>query len=63
MKRVLVLAVSLIASATAYGHYSFSAEFDAEKYISVTGMVSGVRYRNPHVQYFLDVELDGQVTR
>ena len=63
MKRVFVLTVSLIASATAYGHHSFSAEFDAEKYISVTGTVSEVRYRNPHVQYFLDVDSDGQVTQ
>ena len=63
MKRVFALAVSLIASATAYGHHSFSAEFDAEKYISVTGTVAEVRYRNPHVQYFLDVDSDGQVTQ
>jgi len=62
MKKVLVCVISVIASAAAYGHHSFSAEFDANKFISVTGTVTEVRFRNPHIQYFLDVETEGQMT-
>jgi len=63
MKRFVVLALSLTASVVAQGHHSFSAEFDSEKVVTVTGTVSEVRFRNPHVQYFLDVDADGDVAR
>ncbi len=61
MKNFLTFALSLIMSATAYGHHSFSAEFDAEKFIAVTGTVTEIRFRNPHIQYFLDVDTDGKI--
>lgn len=63
MKKVFMLAISLLASTNAYAHHSFSAEFDGDKVISVTGTVTEVRFRNPHVQYFLDVNTDGEVAR
>lgn len=62
MKRVFVLALSLFSSVIAHGHHSFSAEFDGDKTITVTGTVSEVRFRNPHVQYLLEVDTDGEVT-
>ncbi|NOX68077.1 MAG: hypothetical protein GXP15_02735 [Gammaproteobacteria bacterium] len=63
MKKVLTLVISLAASVSAYGHHSFSAEFDANKFIAVTGTVTEVRFRNPHIQYFLDVDTDGQTNQ
>jgi hypothetical protein len=63
MHRVFVSAILLSASLVANGHHSFSAEFDSEKLVTVTGTVSEVRYRNPHVQYFIDVDKDSETTR
>jgi uncharacterized protein DUF6152 len=60
MKRLFALAILLTASTAVLGHHSFSVEFDAGKFISVTGTVSEIRFRNPHTQYFLDVVAEGQ---
>ena len=37
-------------------HHSFAAEFDANLTISVSGAIVEVRYRNPHVQYFIETD-------
>lgn len=39
-----------------HAHHSFAAEFDADSTISVEGNIVEVRYRNPHVQYFIDTD-------
>ena len=38
-----------------FAHHSFSAEYDSEQPISVTGVVTKVQWQNPHVWFFLDV--------
>lgn len=63
MRVVFMLVISLFASSNTYAHHSFSAEFDGDKIISVTGTVTEVRFRNPHVQYILDVETDGKTVQ
>jgi hypothetical protein len=63
MKRVATLAISLFSCAVAQAHHSFSAEFDSDKVVTVTGTVSEVRFRNPHVQYFIDVDTEGELKR
>jgi len=61
--RIMLLVFSLISSVVAHGHHSFSAEFDADKMVTVSGTVSEVRFRNPHVQYFLEVNNEGDTAR
>ena len=39
-------------------HHSFSAEFDATKSITLTGVVTKVDWANPHVYFFVDVKDD-----
>jgi hypothetical protein len=39
-------------------HHSFSAQFDAEKPIKLTGTVTKVQWRNPHAWFYIDVEDD-----
>ena len=60
--RLALAAVALLAQASASGHHSFAAEFTAEGPITITGTVTEVWFRNPHVRYYIDVTLeDGTV--
>ncbi len=43
----------LVVQASA--HHSFSAEFDANLTISLTGVVTKIEWSNPHVWFFIDV--------
>jgi hypothetical protein len=42
--------------AVSFGHHSFSAEFDRDKPIKVTGTVTRVEWTNPHARIYLDVQ-------
>jgi hypothetical protein len=47
---------ALFPMAASYGHHSFSAEFDRDKPIKVTGTVTKVEWTNPHARIYLDVQ-------
>jgi hypothetical protein len=63
MKKLALITIGLFAGAGTHAHHSFSAEFDSERMITVTGTVAEVRFRNPHVQYMIDVEEGGELNR
>jgi hypothetical protein len=42
----------------AFAHHSFSAVFDADQPIALSGRVTEVEWLNPHVWFFIDVETD-----
>lgn len=46
----------VVIPSPAIAHHSFAAEFDANSTISVSGAIVEVRYRNPHVQYFIETD-------
>ncbi len=55
----LLLALGLLfIHAGAHSHHSFSAEFTAERTSTITGVVTEVWFRNPHVRYYVDVTTD-----
>src|SRR6478609_4485370 len=65
-KSVAALLAGMLAlvTARAYAHHSFAAEFDADKPISVKGVVTQVRLENPHSWFFLDATgPDGKVEK
>lgn len=54
-------ALSFIPAALA--HHSLSAEFDADKPVTLTGTVTSVAWHNPHVWFYVDVkDADGSVS-
>ena len=54
----LAAAIALLASAPAFAHHSFGAEYDDTKPVNVTGVVTKVDWENPHIHFYLDVKDD-----
>jgi len=61
---VLAIALGLMAGTIPlFAHHSFTAEYDANKPISITGTVTKVEWMNPHARFYVDVKgTDGKVT-
>jgi hypothetical protein len=58
MKRIhfLLAAFLLLAALPLLAHHSFGAEYDGNKPITLTGVVTKVEWSNPHAHFFLDVK-------
>ena len=68
MKRRFIGLLAALApfalAAPVLAHHSFAAEFDADKPVTVKGVITAVRLENPHSWFFLDVTAaDGKVER
>ena len=51
----LVVAGGVMASLPARAHHAFSAEYDINQVLEVTGTVTLVEWTNPHVRFYVDV--------
>lgn len=63
MKLVLPAVMAVLAAASVAAHHSWTADYDANKPVTVKGVVSKVEWTNPHTHFYLDVkDANGSVT-
>lgn len=55
---VSAFAVCWLAIQPAYSHHSFTAEFVADKTATLSGKITQVWFKNPHVRYLIEIEND-----
>jgi hypothetical protein len=57
------LAVGFCLTGPVLAHHSFSTEYDANKKVKLTGVVTDVAWTNPHMRVYVDVtDASGKVT-
>jgi hypothetical protein len=52
----LIAAAMLLTGGPAAAHHSFAAEFDSDKPITLTGIVTKVEWTNPHAWIYFNVK-------
>ena len=53
---VIVASCVLLAGAALVAHHAFDTEFDANKPVTLRGIVTKVEWTNPHVWFYLNVK-------
>jgi len=61
-KLLSALVAVALATAAVSAHHSFSAEYNANDQVTLTGTITKVEWTNPHTWFFIDVkDAQGQV--
>src|SRR5260370_27376159 len=58
----LALASWMLAAVSVLAHHSFGAEYDGDKPVTLTGVVTKIDWTNPHSYFHIDVTDNGVVT-
>ncbi len=59
VKRILIVAAAILATAAANAHHSFAVEFLEDQTGTIEGVVTEVWFRNPHIRYYIDIDTEG----
>ena len=51
----VLTAAGVAIAAPSFAHHSFAVDYDANKPVKVTGVVTKVEWTNPHAHYYIDV--------
>jgi hypothetical protein len=60
-KVVAILALVTLLAGNVLAHHSFTAEFDKNKPVKLTGKVTEMKFSNPHSWIYMDVDTDGKI--
>jgi uncharacterized protein DUF6152 len=64
VRRVAALILWTLSAASVAAHHSFDAEYDSNKPITITGVVTKIDWANPHAFVYLDAKAtSGEVKR
>jgi Family of unknown function (DUF6152) len=58
---LLVAVLGLALSGPTFAHHSFGAEYDENKPVTITGVVTKVDWENPHIHFYIDVKEDSGI--
>ena len=61
-RTIFLVAAALVVGTTAWAHHSMSALFDINDKITITGTLSRIDWRNPHIELIVETKRGGSET-
>jgi Family of unknown function (DUF6152) len=58
-RTILLVVAALVLSATAWAHHSMSALFDINDKVTITGTLTKIDWRNPHIELIVETKKGG----
>jgi hypothetical protein len=55
----LVVIAAMLAASSASAHHNMSAVFDFSDRVTLTGTLTKIDWRNPHIELIVDAKIDG----